>query len=217
MYIIISVIIFIAIFGVVGIYAVVRYSMKRRERFAAFAESMGMEVIKGRWNEQPKLRGTYSGRAVQVQDVVHSTGKSVYFTYKITYESAFRARDMVSIKISRHGSMINFFFNIGKIFGYKTVPFDNFEFDSWVIVRSRNPEFAQALIDVELQQDIPNLRKGWFVIKGNTITFEEYGQAQDNEDHVREVLPLLDKIEKKLGGLVGSYVETYDKGGLSSF
>jgi len=84
-------------------------------------------------------------------------------------------------------------------------------------VRSRNPEFAQALIDVELQQDIPNLRKGWFVIKGNTITFEEYGQAQDNEDHVREVLPLLDKIEKKLGGLVGSYVETYDKGGLSSF
>jgi len=217
MYVILPIIIILAVVIGIGIYVAIIYSRRRNERFATFAEGLGMEVVKGRWTEQPKLRGSYSGRRVQIQDIAHSTGKSVYFTYKITYESAVQSRERVSVNISRHGLITNFFLNIGKIFGYKTVPFDNFEFDSCAIVRSSNADFARALLDVELQQDIQNLRKGWIVIRGDKITFEEYGQAQDNENHVREVLPLLDKIEGKLNRLGSSYVDTYEKQGLSSF
>jgi len=210
-------IVILAVIVSVIIFIVVKYNRQRGTGFTAFANSMGMEVIKGRWWEEPKLRGTYSGRPVQVQDIAHSTGKSAFYTYKITYESASVSGDKVSINISRHGVISDLLLNIGKYFGYKTVSFDNPEFDASVIVRSSNHEFARALIDVELQKGIQDLRKGWIAIKGNAITFEEYGQAQNNRSRIGEVLPLLDKIEKKLPRLCSTTFETYDESGLSSF
>ena len=163
------------------------------------------------------LLGAYAGKNVRIQDIVHSTGKSFYYTYVITCESNHSSSERVSINIRRHGAITNFFLGIAKIFGYRTVAFDDAEFDSAAIVRAKNPDFARALIDAELQQEIQNLRKGHINIRGNLITFEEYGQAQDNESHVREALALLDKIDKKLTRLGSSYAEGFDKRGLSTF
>ena len=201
----------------VGIYLVVGYSRRRKEKYRTFAENLGLEVVKGRWTEQPKLLGAYAGKNVQIQDIVHSTGKSVYFTHVVTLESAYSSPERVSINLSRHGAITNFFLNIGKIFGYRTVAFDNAELDSAVIVRASNHDFARALLDAELEQDIYDVRKGTVNIKGNLIAFEEYGQAQDNENRIRQVLAFLDKLERKLARLGASHSEKYDKRGLSAF
>jgi hypothetical protein len=211
------IILLVAIGGSIVIYIVVSVLKQQHHKLLGFAEGMGLEVVKGRFWEQPTLHGTYGDRSIQIKNIYHSTGKSGYYTYKIFYESLAFCHETVEVRIGRYGSISRFFINIAKAFGYKVVSFDDSEFNSSAIVRSSNDDFALSLVDFGLQQDIQNIGKGKIIIKGYDITYEAYGQAQDNEERVHEILPFLNKVERKLERLDTDYSDTYEEDGLNPF
>jgi hypothetical protein len=76
--------------------------------------------------------------------------------------------------------------------------FDHDEFDASVVTKAADAEYAKALIDAELRQDILNLGLGKTTIKDSHVSFESSGMAQNNEEKVLEALRLLHKLAERL-------------------
>jgi hypothetical protein len=188
----------------VGVFAAVKYSRRTNSQFNELAETFNLEVVKGKWYEQPLLRGKHAGRGISIRNIYHSTGQSGYFTYRISYDAASKSPSKVDINISKYGGVSKFFLNIARLFGYRTVPFDNYEFEHIAIVTSKDDEYARRLIDLELQQDIENIARGRITLKGSEFTYEALGMAQDNEERIQGALGLLNKFDSKLARLEGS-------------
>lgn len=199
------------------IYAIIRYTRGREEKLGSLADGLGMEIVKGRWWDQSTLYGTYGDKDLVIRNIYHSTGKSGYYTYKVNYILDAVSPEKVTVNISRLGPGSWFFINLARGFGMKVVDFDDSEFKSAAMVRSRNEDFARRLIDYEIQQDIKNLAKGKITVKGSEVIYEDYGMAQDNEERIHAVLPILGKIDRKLEKMVPGVGDGYSESGLSKF
>ncbi len=199
------------------VFAVVRVSKRQEERLDSLATGLGMEVAKGRWWEQPTLHGEYGGKRIAIKNIYHSTGKSGYYTYKVSYLTNATSPANVFVNISRFGPVSWFFINIARAFGMKVVDFDDSEFKSSAVVKSKDEPFALSLIDMEIQQGIKNLRKGSIDIKGNEIIYEAFGMVQDNEEHVHNVLRFMEQLGRKLEYVTGKRSSSFDESGLARF
>jgi hypothetical protein len=188
--------IFVLLIGVVVV--VISYNRKQREKLESLANSLNLELCQGSWAEQAKLVGKYRDRSLLIKNIYHSTGKSGYFTYRVTLESKSPMRRYSGINMSHQGGSPALFTKIGRVFTSGSILFDNPEFDSKVITKAPDEVEAKQLIDIEVQQEILNMGRGTTAIKDGTIYFEAYGQAQDKPAKVRESLLHLYKLEEKL-------------------
>jgi len=194
--------IIIALGAVILIFAIVRgiraYNISQRKQFEEFAGRLGLRITDRGWTQQPLLSGTYREKEIQIEDIYHSTGKSGYFTHRITMQSDSPAALGPAISMSYQRGLPKLFAKIGRAFTSNSILFDNEEFDSKVITKAPDEMAARSIIDMEVQQAVLNLGKGSTNIKDGTVYFEAMGTARQNESMIQDILLLLYRLDEKL-------------------
>lgn len=186
----------------------IRYSKQQREKLLRIAGDLGMVVIdKGRWR-QSELTGMHRDRELRMKNIYHSTGKSGYYTFRVTMRSESLAAFSSPITISHLGRMPGLLTRIGRAFTSRTITFDHEEFDSKVIVKATDEMEASQIVDIEVQQDVLNIGRGTTAVTDGTIYFEAYGTIQQHEQRIPEILRYLHKMEEKLLRIKPAYAGT---------
>ena len=196
-----------AIIAGIGV-AVIKYSKQQREKLIRIADNLGMQIIdKGMWH-RPELVGVYRDRELRMKNIYHSTGKSGYYTYRVTIRLEGLDAFSSPINISNLGRMPGLFTSIGRAFTSRTITFDHEEFDSKVIVKAPDEMEARQIIDMEVQQDVLNIGRGTTAVKDGTVYFEAYGTIQQHERRIPEILTYLFKMEEKLLRIKSPFAKT---------
>ena len=203
-WIIIGVFIFVIGIAVVAI----KYSKQQREKLVRIADNLGMKFNDKGWWQQPELTGMYRERELRMKNIYHSTGRSGYYTCRVTMRSESLAAFSSPITISHLGRMPGLFTRIGRAFTSRTMTFDHEEFDSKVIVKATDEMEARQIIDMEVQQDVLNIGRGTTAVKDGTVYFETYGTIQQHEQRIPDILRYLHKMEEKLLRIKPAYAET---------
>ena len=186
----------IFIFAIVG--GIRAYNISQRKQFEEFTERIGFRITDRGWTKQPLLTGTYNDKDIQIEDIYHSTGKSGYFTHRITMQSDSPAALGPAISMSHQGGLPKFLLKIGRAFTASSILFDNVEFDSKVITKTADEMAARTIIDAEVQQAVLNLGKGATNIKDGTVYFEAMGTARQHESMMQDIQLYLFRLEEKL-------------------
>jgi hypothetical protein len=193
------IVLFLVIVGALAFVLVSGQSKKKREMNVRFAESLGLEFQEKAAGGRPGFTGSHKGLPFKIwneKDTDSEYSSVLHRAEMSAYQEIPSVLEIDIIRASGGGKLLDK--TLGKIGGNR-VEFDDPEFNERVIVKCKDPELAKRLLSQDVQQKLKEVEKGQFIVKKNSVRFDDSGMAQKNEGNLKAVIPVLALLAQKLG------------------